>query len=410
MQWSAQQEAALKDVGRWLANPGDQQVYRLFGYAGTGKTTLAQHLAQDVGHVLFAAFTGKAASVMRHNGCEGANTIHSLIYHPRDKSRARLLTLERDLVKVIDGLKRNGIDDIEENLKVQELRSAIADERQHLSQPAFTLNPESEVRGADLVVVDECSMVDGRMGEDLLSFDTPVLVLGDPAQLPPIGGGGFFTDAKPNSMLTEIHRQARDNPIVALATQAREKQKLKPGAYGDSRVYAQGETFAHWVKSVDQLLVGKNVTRHGYNRRMRQLAGLEEDGPTVGDKIVCLRNNHDLGLLNGSLWRVEECGGHDEPSYLEMAISPLERSSGSNLEVTAWRDGFGGRLGDMDWFAKKEAEEFDYGYALTVHKAQGSQWDSVLLADESYCFRADKWRWLYTGLTRAAQRVIVVQT
>ena len=82
------QDAALKAVAAWLkARPGSRgtpQVFRLFGYAGTGKTTLARHLAEGVdGRVVFGAFTGKAALVMRRKGCADASTIHSMIYRAR---------------------------------------------------------------------------------------------------------------------------------------------------------------------------------------------------------------------------------------------------------------------------------------------------------------------------------------
>jgi exodeoxyribonuclease-5 len=84
------QDAALNAVAAWLkAGPGrgaTPQVFRLFGYAGTGKTTLARHLAEGVdGEVLYAAFTGKAALVMRSKGCAGATTIHGLIYRARER-------------------------------------------------------------------------------------------------------------------------------------------------------------------------------------------------------------------------------------------------------------------------------------------------------------------------------------
>ena len=147
---------------------GTPQVFRLFGYAGTGKTTLARHFAEHAdGEVKFAAFTGKAASVMRGKGCKGASTIHSLIYRARESG--------------------------------EEI-------------PSFDLWDEAPASKAELIVIDECSMVDAELGRDLLSFGVPLLVLGDPAQLPPIQGGGFFTEAEPDVMLTEVHRQARRRP------------------------------------------------------------------------------------------------------------------------------------------------------------------------------------------------------
>ena len=80
VEWSPQQEQALSAVSAWLKDKDGPQVFRLFGWAGTGKSTLARHLAQGVKSVKYAAFTGKAALVMRKRGCKGASTIHSLIY------------------------------------------------------------------------------------------------------------------------------------------------------------------------------------------------------------------------------------------------------------------------------------------------------------------------------------------
>ena len=140
MSWSPQQDAALKAVAEWLRR-GDRPVFRLFGYAGTGKTTLAKHIAEDVdGEVAFGAYTGKAALVLRSKGCPDASTIHSMIYRSRESDEGG---------------------------------------------PQFVLNRQSPAAKADLIIIDECSMVDEELGRDLLSFGQPVLVLGDPAQLPP---------------------------------------------------------------------------------------------------------------------------------------------------------------------------------------------------------------------------------
>ena len=124
------QDAALKAVAAWLkAKPGQgatPQTFRLFGYAGTGKTTLARHLAEAVdGKVLYAAFTGKAALVMRSKGCERASTIHSLIYKTRESGE---------------------------------------------EVPSFDLWDDAPASKAALIVIDECSMVDAELGRDLMSF------------------------------------------------------------------------------------------------------------------------------------------------------------------------------------------------------------------------------------------------
>src|SRR5215472_10897255 len=134
--FSPHQDAALRSVAAWLKSKpgrGASQVFRLFGYAGTGKTTLAKHVAEGVdGKVVFAAFTGKAALVMRRKGCHGASTIHSLIYRPPETNE---------------------------------------------ETPTFELWDDAPASKARLIVIDECSMVDAELGRDLLSFGTPLLVL-----------------------------------------------------------------------------------------------------------------------------------------------------------------------------------------------------------------------------------------
>lgn len=418
--WSPQQDAALLDVARFLKDP-NRQVYRLFGFAGTGKTTLAQHLAESVSAVAFGAYTGKAAYVLRQKGCANASTIHSMIYHTKEKGKARLREIEAMLAELLIELRKDNPELSSEQLsklydshrRVKDLREQVEAERRALSRPSFTLNEDSVVKDLDLVVIDECSMVDGRMGEDLLSFGTKVLVLGDPAQLPPVGGGGFFTEnVKPDTMLTEIHRQAADSPIIAMATKVRMGERLDLGTYGNCRVIDQPQMSPEDALRADQLLVGRNKTRHSSNRRMRSLLGRgTNDYPVVGDKLVCLRNNHEKGLLNGALWYVEGVGAITEDRvYMTVsAESDLEGQPGTELEVEAHTHYFEGRDESLPWWERKEAEEFDYGYAMTVHKAQGSQWDEVVLFDEAWCFRQDRDRWLYTGITRAAETLTVVK-
>lgn len=406
MRWSPQQEDALTAVRRWLAS-GDEQVFHLFGYAGTGKTTLAKHLAEGVnGTVLFAAFTGKAAYVLQTKGCEGATTIHSLIYHSRDKGKKQLLEMEEQLRKLIDELTEEGKDP-DSHARVKDLRKMIDQERDAVKQPFFVLNPDSDVRRAKLVIIDECSMVDARMGEDLLSFGVKVLVLGDPAQLPPVGGAGYFTEkVTPDVMLEEIHRQAEESPIIRMATQVRKEQPLSLGDYGDGCRFVAENIDPAEALNYDQILVGRNRTRFTTNRRVRTLKGIEDPYPTIGDRLVCLRNDHDAGLLNGAIFNVNSVGGVMDQKVVMDIVPEGGRFA---QEVMAHEHYFLGRGDDLPWFERKEAQEFDYGYALTVHKSQGSQWNSVLLFDESFCFRKDRWRWLYTGITRAAERLTVVK-
>lgn len=408
MQFSQQQDEALLKADDWFRN-SDELVFHFFGYAGTGKTTLAQYLAQNIdGEVLFGAYTGKASHVLKTKGCDNASTIHSMIYHSRDKSRARLKTLQESLEALLKELIDARVNDIDMHPKVKQLRKDIKDEAENAEQPMFIRNEDSVVKDAALIIIDECSMVDARMGEDLLSFGTPVLVLGDPAQLPPVGGAGYFTEnVKPNVMLTEIHRQAGESPIIHLATKVRNEQMPDIGSYGESRIVEKGTKMSpDETLSYDQILVGKNVTRYATNDKIRRLKGIQDSYPIVGDRLVCLRNNSELGLLNGAIFNVSDVTGVMD-SKVFMSIQPED--SIVSVEVSAHEHHFLGRGDELGWFEKREAQEFDYGYALTVHKSQGSQWSSVCVLDESHCFRKDRWRWLYTAITRAAEQVTVVK-
>ncbi len=361
------QDQALVAVNRWLADRpghgGTPQIFRLFGYAGTGKTMLAQRIAEGVdGTVKFAAFTGKAALVMRNRGCEGAQTIHSLIYRARDTDT---------------------------------------------DTPQFQLWASAPVSNAALIIVDECSMVDAELGNDLLSFGVPLLVLGDPAQLPPVSGGGFFTDAEPDIMLTEVHRQAQDNPIVRLSMDVRAGERLEPGLYGETEVVARAEFDGDRVMATDQVLVGRNATRRAYNTRLRERLGIETMLPVADERLVCLRNNRKIGLFNGSLWRIDQVVS-ERGGIVRLRIAPEDEIGARPVTVPVRQECFLGGLEDLDWSRRKGFEEFDFGYALTVHKSQGSQWDDVVLFDESWAFREHRQRWLYTGITRAAERLCVV--
>lgn len=373
MDLSVQQSRALDAIHRWLQG-SDSPVFRLGGYAGTGKTTLARYV-DDVDY--FAAFTGKAAHVLQQKGCD-ASTIHSLIYRPADKSSARLKEL---------------MEEYAEDPNNEELKKRIAAERENLKRPMFTLNLDSPLYDANLIVIDEGSMIDEQIATDLLSFGVRILVLYDPAQLPPVQGRGHWTMDRPDYLLTEIHRQAADNPILRLATYVREHGHLP---YDDPLVFS-GRLTPEMALGVDQLIVGRNVTRRSSNFRMRDLLGFKEVLPEPNDKVVCLRNNHDLGLLNGAVYQVTE-SEVDEYDVLWITLD-------GGLRVKVHQEPFQG--GEPHHWDIRDKELFDFGYALTCHKAQGSEWPKVGVVNEAAVFRQDAPQWLYTAITRASEELWV---
>jgi exodeoxyribonuclease-5 len=375
MQLSPQQDEALRAVSKWLKD-GRSPIFRLFGYAGTGKTTLARYFAEHIeGDVQFAAFTGKAAQVLRSKGAANARTLHSLIYRPRGEEAVENETTGK---------------------------TSIA--------PTFSLNRQSPVSKAKLIVVDECSMVDEQLGRDLMGFGTPILVLGDPGQLPPISGGGFFTEHEPDYLLSEIHRQARDNPIIRLALDVREGREFTFGDFGAAKVISKTDVTQELVLGADQVLVGTNRTRRRYNQRLRELKGFSASFPQAGDKLVCLRNDPAKGLLNGSLWKVMTSSRETVKPGINLLVAPEDEEPGRGVaKIKLLKSQFDDPDAEIPWQTKKRFDDFDYGYALTTHKAQGSQWDEVVLFDESYAFRDTRERWLYTAITRAAERLTVVR-
>lgn len=370
------QDRVLREVAAWLDDPSGPQWRYLAGFAGTGKTSLARHLSQDRA-VSFAAFTGKAAQVLRDKGVE-ASTLHRLIYFPEEK------------------------------------RSPGA-----AGEDAWTteFRVKADPLDVDLVVLDECSMIDGKMATDLLSFGTKVLVLGDPFQLPPVSGQGYFTGREPDWLLTEVHRQAAGSGILRLATDVREGRGVgAPESYGPEAVVvsldeatAQEEALLEWCHVV---LVGTHRYRHHFNKRYREIRGLAGPYPKAGDALVCLANDHQRGLLNGALWRAKTAAREVGHMTLEMLVEEVGGTPPTRLLAKTWAHdflGLDGQLVAMPFFKRKVCARFDYGYALTVHKSQGSEYDRVLLVDESGVFREDAARWLYTGITRAAKQLVVVR-
>lgn len=371
MSWSPQQERAIADVTAWLKDPRGKQVFRLFGYAGTGKTTLAKVLAATVkGTVLYATFTGKAALVLRKKGCEGASTIHSLIYK-------------------VDVNERTG-------------------------EATFSLNGESDLSDAKLLIVDEVSMVGEELAKDLLTFGKRILVLGDPAQLPPVKDEGFFINCPPDVMLTEVHRQAQDNPIIRMSMDIREGNRLQCGTYGESLVTTRadigGDRLRELVLGADQLLCGLNRTRISYNRRIRALKGLagkvEEWHPTVGDRLICLKNKKDKAIFNGGMWTADSVA--DKFGCLSIEATSLDEVR-DPLTLEVAEEFFVGAEHKIEWRERRKYDEFTFGWVITCHKSQGSQWPNIVVFDESGAFRDARANWLYTAITRAENAVTVVQ-
>lgn len=401
-QLTSEQERAVAAVKAWFtgATGWTQDAsapFRLFGPAGTGKTTIVKHIQTALGvQAVFGAYTGKAASVLQRKGVP-ATTIHSAIYRPTDNREAR--AEHRELVLELAEIGTVDIDN-PQGARAQELATRIEELEAQIRRPRFELNPASEWAYADLIVLDEVSMVNTRMAQDIESFGVPVLVLGDPAQLPPVDGGGHYTAAKPDFLLTEIHRQALESPVLALATRIR-----TGGSWEDDLVpVSLAEAMA-----ADQILVWANRTRWNLILKIREKLGRMAGYPVAGDKIMCLANNRDAGLLNGQQYVVLGAQRDD----LGFTIQARD-DDGHEVELSAFQEGFQGLEQEKEAKLKLAAWKgsrglFTFAQAITVHKAQGSEWPHVYVVDRTDQMKSDARRWAYTAVTRASERVTLAR-
>lgn len=386
------QEAAVRGIGEFMRS--DRQVFVLSGYAGTGKTTITTQCLPDVpGGVIHAALSGKAVDVLRSKGAEKVSTVHGLIYR---------MVGEEPFCRACGaagsgcGHKRPGY------------------------RPRWVRQDGGPLRDAGLLVLDEASMIDQATAEDLLSFGTKILVVGDPFQLPPINGTGHLLKAKPDAMLTEVTRTAKDSPIIELATRLR-AGKASPAVgrmvNGEMSVVVMPRadldlTDPALAGDDSMVVVGLHVTRASVNGKIRAAAhgGQAAPLPLAGDKVLCRRNNRDEMIFNGQQFRcVADVTRRDGDKFVNLPID-AERT------LKAWSVMFTNPkahevLRPMTWPQRRQAHEFAHGYAMVCHSAQGSEWNNVTVVDESAVFATGSdpggRRWLYTAVTRAVEKVVV---
>lgn len=383
------QNYLVQEAIKWYKDP-KEPVFAYAGVAGAGKTFMIHYIIAAIqkidksltyDSIAFCSYTGKASLVMtqKSNGMYRASTIHHLIYQLDDSGKT----------------------------------------------PQFVLRSKDELKSQyKLIVVDEASMVDGKTERDLKSFGIPIIAVGDNGQLEPVSNSkddrGTLLD-NPVVELTEIHRQAADNPIIYLSMLAREGKPIKPGKYGNS-VYVLNKRDLSFERKIaiyqraDQVICGYNKTRNAVNQRIRQNLGFNSPFPEVNDKLICTKNNwgkelNDINLVNGLtgfVRHIEKEVKKDEyikrdalsinfqPDFMDDTFDRLYLLQGDflNENIKLERDEY------------SIYDKFDYGYAITCHKSQGSSWKNVVLINEVLNSETHK-RWLYTGITRAEENLIL---
>jgi exodeoxyribonuclease-5 len=373
-----EQQRIADGILSWHA-AGDKPFAVLHGVAGVGKTTLIARIGQILDGVRYCAFTGKAASVLRSKGGEDASTLHRLIYYRPNEDDGKLHW---------------------------QLRQSV---------------------DADLIIADECSLISQAMGEDLLSFNIPVLVTMDPFQLPPIDPNAYFADCEPDFVLTEIHRHAEDSQPLMLATAIRTGESVTPIPFDLERMLA-----------ADIVVCALNDTRRKVNELWRKAHGITYAAradrlPRIGDQLLCFRNNYNSGVLNGELWVCERVrvieSVHDRSWWDSTSAAPEQHllidlvddlDNEAQVEVPV-SDFITGLSKKQQQQRRDGLDLFDFGYAITGHKSMGSEWPRVCVLDETgtqgFRWIADKSglplaeyraRWIYTACSRAIQHVDIM--
>ena len=369
------------------------------GYAGTGKSTLVKFIIaalKDEGidpdkDVVYTSFTGKATQVLQKKGNKNVSTLHKLLYEWFPRS---------------DG--------------------------------TFYRRPVAYIP-YKIVIVDECSMVPKDLLMRLSTYKVHIICLGDPGQLPPINKNddNHLLDV-PHVFLDEIMRQEEQSEIIKLTMDIREGKPLNHFVGKEVQILDADELSTGMLMWADQIICSTNATRVALNNQMRQLLG-RGDKPEDGDKIICLRN----------YW---ETISEDEQPLVNGTIGYLKNSFNSFLKIPAYITGgrltqIGTVIGDFDSddgvthfknltmdkkmilegeseLTSKEAWKlsnnkkymnslplsFTYGYAITGWKAQGSEWENVLVIEEGFPYdKEEHQKFLYTCATRASKRLVIIR-
>ncbi|MCA1021493.1 ATP-dependent RecD-like DNA helicase [Halobacillus litoralis] len=369
------QKEGSEKIKKWFKS-GTKQIFTLAGYAGTGKSFMTDTVIKELNlrryEVAYCTFTGKASLVLSryHKGQSQVSTIHKLIYEVREDPAGEPVFVLKD-----------GLPDLK------------------------------------LIVVDEASMVNGKILRDLMSFNKPILAIGDHGQLPPIGEEANLMD-NPDHKLTEILRQAADNPIIYLSKMIREGKMMDLGKY-DNKVIVMSKNDKRANPGVmlkmDQVICGYNRTRTSFNNAMRKRLGFKGEDPVKGDKVIFLKNNWDrlldgYNVVNGMIGNIindpMETESKTGIKLWNLSVQPDFLKNSFN-DVHVPRSDFRAKKEKIKGCDARGLDRIDYGYAITAHKSQGDSFNRVFVWNEPFGDKEDKIKWTYTAITRAKDKLII---
>lgn len=386
MALTASQETAFKRIMSWYTNR-ESEVFKLGGPAGSGKSYLISLVAEQIGidNCLLITPTGKAANNLIKASLP-ARTIHSQIYRVNSKTNS-------DEVITFESLGDTEFSNLENILKQSNDRGYTFDDE----EARFVLKEELDPN-IMCIIIDEGSMVGGNLLNDVLSFGIPVLLVGDPNQLPPVNDTTVFRTC--DYYLTEIVRQAQGSPVIYLSQEILQG-RLKVGCYGSCMV-RKGPVSNEELCYADIVLTDTNISRNNLNERLRDLTldfRARSKPLNIGDRIICRTNttitsSDGFTLTNGAQGTITKIKhANKDYSLIDMVMSTPDLGDFSFIGTTR-----------PELFpAANRPPKIEYGYALTVHLSQGSEWPNVIYQKSSFMKKSA----MYTAITRAKESVLI---
>ena len=433
------QNNALNKIRKWFSNHErinnpDKQIFKLYGSAGTGKSFLINYIVNlilepeiSTENIAFVTPTGKAASVlMQRFPYENISTIHKLIYHVEIVKVPVAYDDDGKVIKTIEEVKYHRKSDLD-NIK--------------------------------LIVIDEFSMVDSEILEDIKRYNLPIIALGDPYQLPPINGQKINAN-ECDAILTEIVRQHNDNQIIKIANDIKNGEKLKYGNFNNQVVVLSKRTlseseYINILLSSDQIICGLNRTRDKINKLIRKYKNFKTEYPEEGDKLICKLNNYSISFdkytlangiigtctyykqLNNHLCKLDfkpdfvnedieniisDNGIFENNEYYyplrqsiyELGLNNYEPKKNLTKEMKKQNpkkykeESVQELLNKLSAISILSLNRFEYAYAISCHASQGSEFNNVVVIDESFAFKESQKERLYTAITRAKEKVIII--
>ena len=389
-----------------IAISATKPITSIGGFAGTGKSFLLAELAKAMKADVLTP-THKAATVLRDRGVRNARTLHSVLY----------------------AMSEYAVYELPDGKKVEMSFSDEAPPGSRLVSSKMVASKRDEASGdAEIALVDEGSMLSPAHVQDLLDVYKRLVILGDPFQLPPVKAQDFFGQLKHDVFLTEVHRTAMENPITAYATKLRTDGVLsQPPACKeivclDAR---RAGLFKRLAETNTQNIVWTNRLRHSVNRNIRKELGFPEDQLVPGDKLMVLSNvrrsdedgNPVLRFYNG-----QEVESDCTRGVVDIHSTKVVQLKGDDACTVwpFWTPGFWAKREHFEWLnsikdIKPKGADMDYRYAMTAHKSQGSEWPLVgVWMQHNAMQRAlgprGALRWFYTAITRAREKLVLVET